>query len=84
MIKTLGILLGGIFVGAAGAEILRKKSPKIMDKLCAKASTVPGDVSEGVSGVTEGIGGVTKGIVDAFKKGYENATQPQSAAEPAT
>lgn len=36
MAKTLGVLLGGMFVGAVGAEVLRRKYPDCMDKLCAK------------------------------------------------
>jgi len=64
MVKSLVILAGGIFVGAVGAEILRKKSPEILDKLCAKTCEI------------------TSGVKEAFKKGYENATQPQQAAEP--
>ena len=31
MVKSLGILIGGIFVGAVGAEIVRKKYPKTME-----------------------------------------------------
>ena len=64
MIKSLGILVGGIFVGAVGAEILRKKSPEILDKLCTKTCEI------------------TSGVKEAFKKGYENAMQPQQAAKP--
>jgi len=64
MVKSLGILIGGIFVGAVGAEILRKKSPETLDKLCTKTREI------------------TSGIKEAFKKGYENATQPQQAAKP--
>ena len=64
MIKSLGILVGGIFVGAVGAEILRKKSPEILDKWCSKTCTI------------------ASGIKEAFKKGYENAMQPQQAAKP--
>jgi len=36
MTKALGILLGGMFVGAVGAEVLRRKYPDGMDKLYAK------------------------------------------------
>ena len=31
MFKTLGVLLGGVFVGAIGMEIMRKKCPKKLD-----------------------------------------------------
>ena len=59
MIKSLGILVGGIFVGAVGAEILRQKCPKTLSKLCTKTCEI------------------ASGVKEAFKKGYENATQPQ-------
>lgn len=36
MAKTLGILLGGVFVGAVGMEVLRRKYPDCVHKLCAK------------------------------------------------
>jgi len=36
MLKGLGILLGGIFVGAVGAEIFRKEYPDVLDKLQSK------------------------------------------------
>ena len=36
MIKSLGILIGGVFIGAVGAEIFRKKYPKILDNLYSK------------------------------------------------
>jgi len=34
MVKSLGALLGGIFVGAVGMEIVRRKYPNALDKLC--------------------------------------------------
>lgn len=33
MVKSLGALLGGIFVGAVGMEIVRRKYPNAFDKL---------------------------------------------------
>ena len=36
MIKSLGILIGGVFIGAVGVEIIHKKYPKALDKLYAK------------------------------------------------
>jgi len=36
MLKSLGILIGGIFVGAVGMEVVRKKYPGATDKLCEK------------------------------------------------
>lgn len=34
MVKSLGALIGGIFVGAVGMEIFRRKYPNALDKLC--------------------------------------------------
>lgn len=63
MLKDLGILLGGVFVGAVAAEVISKKCPNVCGKLCTK---------------TREVGA---GIKEAFRVGYENATQPK--AEPA-
>ena len=63
MLKDLGILLGGVFVGAVAAEIIRKKCPGACDKLRTKTREV------------------AAGIKEAFKAGYENATQPHQTAE---
>ena len=46
MIKSLGILIGGIFVGAVGAEILRKKYPETLDKLRTKTCEITSGVKE--------------------------------------
>jgi len=46
MIKSLGILIGGIFVGAIGAEIIRKKYPKALDKLYSKTCEMASGVKE--------------------------------------
>ena len=36
MIKSLGILIGGVFIGAVGVEVIRKKYPEALGKLYAK------------------------------------------------
>jgi len=46
MVKSLGILIGGIFVGAVGAEILRKKYPETLDKLCTETCEITSRVKE--------------------------------------
>jgi hypothetical protein len=46
MIKSLGILIGGVFVGAVGVEIIRRKCPDALGKMCAKTR-------ETTSGITE-------------------------------
>jgi len=62
MLKTLGILLGGVFVGAVSVEVVRKKCPDAMDKLCAKTREITSEIKE------------------AFKNGYEKASQPKPVA----
>ena len=37
MFKGLAIMIGGIFVGAVGMEILRRKCPDAFDNLYAKS-----------------------------------------------
>ncbi len=61
MLKSLGILLGGVFVGAVSVEVVRKKCPDALDKLYAKTREVASEVKE------------------AFKNGYEKASQPRPA-----
>ncbi len=73
MIKSLGIIIGGIFVGAVGMEIIHKKCPKAMDKFFKKAGKV-------ASGAKE----VCREAKEAFKAGYENVTQPQKATAPSS
>jgi hypothetical protein len=63
MIKSLGILVGGIFVGAVGAEILRKKYPETLDKLCSKAC-----------GITSGAKEAFKNGYDKATKSKQTAT----------
>jgi hypothetical protein len=46
MVKSLGILIGGIFVGAVGAEIIRKKCPKAMNGVYAKTCEVTSGIKE--------------------------------------
>ena len=46
MIKSLGVLIGGIFVGAVGAEIIRKKYPKAMNNVYAKTCEITSGVKE--------------------------------------
>ena len=61
MVKSLGILIGGIFVGAVGAEIIRKKYPKAMDSIYAKTC-------ERTSGIKEAF---KKGYANAMQRSAE-------------
>jgi len=46
MLKSLGILIGGVFVGAVSVEVVRKKCPDALDKLYAKTREVASEVKE--------------------------------------
>ena len=46
MLKGLGILVGGVFVGAVGAEILRQKCPETLGKLRTMTCEVTSGVKE--------------------------------------
>jgi len=46
MIKSLGFLLGGVFVGAVGVELVRKKYPQALDGLYSKARSATNDAVE--------------------------------------
>ena len=57
MLKTLGVVVGGIFVGAVAVEILRVKCPDKMDKFYAKMC----NLSAGIKvGFLEGYRSVSK------------------------
>ncbi len=57
MLKTLGVLVGGIFVGALGAEIFRRQYPERMDKFYEKVHRVAlvakGAFQKGYRSITE-------------------------------
>lgn len=44
MLKSLGILIGGVFVGAVSVEVIRKKCPDALDKLYAKTREIASEV----------------------------------------
>ena len=46
MLKTLGILIGGVFVGAVGAEVIHKKYPDALDKLYTKPREMVNEMKE--------------------------------------
>ena len=59
MIKSLGILIGGVFVGAVGVEIVRRKYPGALNKLYTKTC-------EAASGAKEAF---KKGYANAVESG---------------
>ena len=46
MLKSLGILIGGIFVGAVSVEVIRKKCPEALDKFYTKTREIASEVKE--------------------------------------
>ena len=46
MFKSLGILIGGVFVGAVSVEVVRKKCPDVLDKLYNKTREVASEAKE--------------------------------------
>ena len=46
MIKSLGIMIGGIFIGAVGMEVIRRKCPDAVDKLYARTREITSGVKE--------------------------------------
>jgi hypothetical protein len=46
MLKTLGILIGGVFVGAVGAEVIQKKYPDALGKLYTKPREMVNEMKE--------------------------------------
>jgi len=46
MFKELGIIIGGIFVGALGSELIRKKYPDALNKLYTKTREITLEAKE--------------------------------------
>ena len=75
MIKSLGVVLGGIFVGAVGMELFRRKFPNALENVYS-------GVRKTASGVVEKTGGAASGARRAFWEGYERVAGPPEAPEP--
>jgi len=46
MLKSLGILIGGVFVGAVSVEVVHKKCPDALDKLYARTREIASETKE--------------------------------------
>ena len=66
MLKALGILVGGIFVGAVGMEIIHRKCPDALNKVCEKTREVTTGIKEGFK---NGYENATGGAATATAKG---------------
>jgi len=47
MLRSLGLVLGGMFVGAVTMEIVHEKYPDSLDKLYSKMGTVASEIKGG-------------------------------------
>jgi len=68
-IKSLGILLAGVFVGAVVVEILDKKKPKIMKKVRDQANKA-----------VDATGKSMTAIKNAFVEGFTETAKPKTAS----
>ncbi|MFC1556458.1 hypothetical protein ACFL5L_00565 [candidate division KSB1 bacterium] len=68
-IKTLGILLAGVFVGAVAVEILNKKKPKLMKKVKDQANKAVESTEKSM-----------KAMKDAFVEGFTETAKPKTAS----
>ena len=55
MFKSLGILIGGMFVGAVAVEILRKAYPKAADEVYARTREIASGAKEAFRKGYEGV-----------------------------
>lgn len=46
MLKSLGILIGGVFIGAVSVEVVHKKCPDALDKLYARTREIASETKE--------------------------------------
>ncbi len=46
MIKSLGILIGGVFIGAVSVEVIRREYPEVLNKLYSKTCEVASGAKE--------------------------------------
>ena len=46
MVKSLVVLIGGVFVGAVSAEIIRKKYPNVINDVYTKTREITSGVKE--------------------------------------
>ena len=74
MIKCLGILIGGIFVGAVGIEIINRKYPDFLHNVPDTLGKVP----DALGKLSAKTCDMASGIKEAFKRGYENASHPEA------
>ena len=57
MLRTLGVVLGGVFVGAVAMEIVHKKYPRALETFYGKVGELGAGIKEGFK---EGYQNTTK------------------------
>ena len=68
-IKTLGLLLIGVFVGAVTVEILNKRKPKLMKKVSDQANKAVEATEKSIANVKNN-----------FMEGFTETSKPKSAS----
>jgi len=68
-VKTLGVLIAGVFVGAVAVEILNKKKPELIKKIRDKANKT-----------VEAIGKSITAMKDSFVEGFNGTAKPKTTS----
>lgn len=68
-IKSLGLLIVGVFVGAVAVEILNKKKPELIKKIRDKASKT-----------VEATGKSITAMKDSFMEGFTETVKPKTTS----
>ena len=69
MLKLLGILLGGVFLGSAGVEVLNRAKPKLINKVRDKAHKMVDDSGKSLTA-----------IKSAFVEGFNEAAKLKTSS----
>ena len=68
-IKSLGLIIAGVFVGAVAVEILNKKRPKLMKKVRERANKTVEATEKSMTA-----------IKNAFVEGFTETAKPKTAS----
>jgi len=86
-IKTLGLLLIGVFIGAVTVEILNKRKPKLMKKVRGQANKAVEASEKSIAKVREQANKVVEAteksianVKNNFVEGFTETSKPKSAS----
>ena len=68
-LKILGAILAGVFVGAAAGEVMKKKSPELVEQ-------TRGNASKAIEATKKSLAA----IKEAFKEGFAETAQGKAAS----